>query len=263
VAVARGLVSSEDIWLLDASDGTSSRLTFDPAADETPLWSPDGTRVVFQSNRKDGGSRIYQKHASGAGSDDLLLEEATGSVNVQDWSSDGRFLVYVLRGEKGHEDLWVLPMTGDRRPFPLLQTDFNESQAQVSPNGRWIAYTSDETGRSEVYLQSFPHAGSKRQVSSAGGVQPRWRRDGQELFYLAPDAELMAVPVKGETDLEIGRANALFRTQLPTSATGGPPEWRTSYDVTEDGQKFLLTNPPEQQNPPITVILNWPTVLKK
>jgi Tol biopolymer transport system component len=263
VAVARGFLSSEDIWLLDAAAGTGSRLTFDPAADETPLWSPDGTRVVFQSNRKDGRSRVYQKAASGAGSDDLLFEEATGSVNLQDWSSDGRFLVYVLRGPKGHQDLWVLPMTGAREPFPLLQTDFNQSQAQVSPNGRWIAYTSDETGHSEVYVQSFPGAGSKRQVSSAGGVQPRWRRDGQELFYLAPDAELMAVPVNGEADIEIGRANALFRTQLPTWAAGGPPEWRTSYDVAADGQKFLLSNPPEQPGPPITVILNWPSVLKK
>ena len=112
-------------------------------------------------------------------------------------------------------------------------------------------------------MQSFPQAGSKRQVSSAGGVQPRWRRDGQELFYLAPDSELMAVPVKGETDIDIGRANALFRTQLPTWAAGGPPEWRTSYDVAADGQKFLLINPPEQQGPPITVMLNWPNVLRK
>ena len=123
--------------------------------------------------------------------------------------------------------------------------------------------TSDETGRSEVYVQSFPHAGSTREVSNAGGLQPRWRRDGQELFYLAPDAELMAVPVKGETDIEIGRASALFRTQLPTWATGGSAEWRTSYDVAADGQRFLLINPPEQHDPPITVILNWPTVLRK
>jgi hypothetical protein len=261
VAIARGFTSSEDVWLLDVADGTSSRLTFDPAADDTPLWSPDGTRVVFQSDRKDGRVRVYQRRANGAGSDDLLFEEATGSVNLQDWSSDGRFLVYAAIGEKRHQDLWVLPLTGDRQPFPLLQTDFNESQAQVSPNGRWIAYTSDETGRGEVYVQSFPHAGSKRQVSSAGGVQPRWRRDGQELFYLALDAELMAVPVKSEADIEIGRANALFRTQLPTWATGGPAGWRTSYDVAADGQRFLLNNPPEHHDPPIRVILNWQAAL--
>jgi Tol biopolymer transport system component len=263
VAVSRGPLSSEDIWLLDAVDGTSSRLTFDPAADETPLWSPDGTEIVFQSNRGDGRARVYKRRANGAGTDAVLFESAA-SVTLQDWSSDGRLLVYGVSGAKGHQDLWVLPTTGDRQPFPFLQTDVNESQAQVAPNGRWIAYTSDETGRSEVYVQSFPRAGSKRQVSSEGGVQPRWRRDGRELFYLTPDAELTAVAVTGEADLDIdiGRGTPLFRTQLPTWATGGPPIWRTAYAAAADGQRFLLINPPERRDSPITVVLNWQSALR-
>jgi hypothetical protein len=154
-------------------------------------------------------------------------------------------------------------MNGERQPFPFLQTDFNQSQAQIAPNGRWIAYTSDETGHSEVYVQSFPHPGSKRQVSSIGGVQPRWRKDGKELFYLSPDEQLMAVTVRGEAEIDVEPAHPLFRTQLPMWATGGPPIWRTSYAVAGDGQRFLLNNPPEHPAPPITVVLNWPAALRR
>jgi Tol biopolymer transport system component len=263
VAVARGPLPSGDIWILNVANGSNTRLTFDPATNETPLWSPDGTMVVFQSDRGDRRSRLYQRQANGAGTDELLFEESSGALSLQDWSHDGRFLVYVAPGARRTEDLWVLPMTGDRKPFPYLQTAFNESQAQISPNGQWIAYTSDESGRSEVYVQRFPRAGSKHQVSSDGGVQPRWRDDGRELFFLSPDENLMAATVAGDADIEVGRPIVLFRTQLPTWATGGPPIWRTTYASASNGQRFLLVHPARRSEPPVTVILNWTALLKR
>lgn len=181
---------------------------------------------------------------------------------LQDWSSDGRFVVYSAGGEQGASDLWVLPLLGDRQPAPFLKTAFNKTQAQVSPNGRWIAYTSYESGGDEVYVQSFPTAGSKRQVSAGGGVQPRWRRDGKELFYLASDQRLMAIPVSGGTSLAADAPIALFKTRLLThgsQALGLP----TLYDVSPDGQWFLLVVPPEESRTPITVVQNWMAALKK
>jgi hypothetical protein len=183
-------------------------------------------------------------------------------ANLQDWSSDGRFVVYMIRGKTGHFELWVLPLSDDRKPFPFLQTDSDQTQAQISPNGRWIAYTSNESGQDEVYIQGFPTRGSTRQVSAAGGVQPRWRRDGRELFYLASDQVLMSVPVAIEPSISVGRPSALFRTRLDFLGTHAP-NYLAGYDATADGQRFLLIVPPEQPTPPITVVLNWTSALKK
>jgi Tol biopolymer transport system component len=228
--------------------------------------------MVFQSSRGDGASKLYQKSSSGEGSEELVLDtpressSAPGGVgagaNLQDWSSDGRFVVYMIRGKTGHFELWVLPLSDDRKPFPFLQTDSDQTQAQISPNGRWIAYTSNESGQDEVYIQGFPTRGSTRQVSAAGGVQPRWRRDGRELFYLASDQVLMSVPVANEPSISVGRPSALFRTRLDFLGTHAP-NYLAGYDVTADGQRFLLIVPPEQPTPPITVVLNWTSALKK
>jgi hypothetical protein len=157
--------------------------------------------------------------------------------------------------------LWLLPLAGDHRPTPFLQTPFIKTQAQISPDGRWIAYTSNESGTDEVYIQSFPKAGNKRQASTNGGVQPRWRKDGQELFYLASDQRLMAVRVKLDAAFEAHAPVPLFRTRLipQGSQSLGLP---TAYDVSPDGQRFVVTIPPEDLGPPITVVLNWIAALK-
>jgi serine/threonine protein kinase len=260
IAIARGHRLKEQIWILDAAGGTASRLTFGRDRAVTPVWSADGSRIVFVSTSGVGEERLYLKNANGAGTEELLF--ASRGLGLQDWSSDGHFLTYSVNGEKGSSDLWVLPLVGNRRPFPFLQTPFNETQAQISPDGRWLAYTSNESGEDEVYVQTFPKAGSKRQVSIEGGVSPRWRRDGKELFYLAADERLMAVPVKDQNAFETDRPIALFRTRLIAqgSQSQGLP---TQYDVTPDGQRFLLNLPSEESGPPMTVVLNWAAALKK
>jgi Tol biopolymer transport system component len=260
IAVTRGPFFRQDLWLLDPVRETDSRFTFDRAGSRVPVWFRDGSRILFQSARDDGRVKLYQKSASGAGGEERLADIA--DVNLQDVSPDGRFVVYMIVGKEGRFELWVLPLFGDHRPFPFLQTEFNNGQAQVSPDGRWIAYTSNEAGRDEVYVQSFPTTGSKHQISREGGAQPRWRRNGGELFYLAPDRVLMAVPVKAGAPLQIGRPTALFRTRLEYLGLQGP-FFMAGYDVTADGQRFLLNAAPEQVVVPIDVLLNWTAVLNK
>ncbi|MBA3716207.1 MAG: PD40 domain-containing protein, partial [Pyrinomonadaceae bacterium] len=205
-----------------------------------------------------GLTDLYQKATSGAGSDELLLKSNDPKFPA-DWSSDGRFILYRSRDPKTKEDIWVLPLEGDRQPFPLLQTEFNESQARFSPNGKWIAYTSDESGTTQVYVQSFPAAGSKWPVSTGGGNQPRWRRDGRELFYLA-DGKLMAVEVKTEGTFEAGVPKPLFVIHGPIEVT----PFAISYAVTADGQRFLVRSVVEQASTtPITVVVNWAAEVKR
>jgi Tol biopolymer transport system component/tRNA A-37 threonylcarbamoyl transferase component Bud32 len=261
IAIARGPFGSRHVWIVDASDGTASRVTFGAIYDDAPIWSRDGNRIAFESGGADGGSRLYVKSVSGTGSEELLFESPR-SVVMQDWSPDGRFLVYAAPGEQGPSDLWLLPLSGDHRPAPVLQTPFIKTQAQISPDGRWMAYTSNESGTDEVYIQSFPTPGNKRQASSNGGVQPRWRKDGRELFYLASDQRLMAVRVTLDSAFEADAPVALFRTRLipQGSQSLGLP---TAYDVSPDGQRFVVTIPPEDLGPPITVVLNWLAALKR
>jgi Tol biopolymer transport system component len=187
-----------------------------------------------------------------------------------DWSSDGRLLAYYRSDPKTQLDIWTLSLDTDRRsgstgradspetpkPVPFLKTEFNESQGQFSPDGRWMAYVSDESGTQQVYVQSFPRLGGQRQISTEGGNQPRWRRDGKELFYLAPDRRLMAVSVKTDVAFEADAPRALFQTELNTG------ELRQTYAVSADGHRFLLNTPLEEEEPPIAVVLNWPALLK-
>jgi dipeptidyl aminopeptidase/acylaminoacyl peptidase len=210
-------------------------------------------------------SRLIVKNASGSGEDEPLLEfKAPANKALWDWSADGRFVVYSVASPetKGVSDLWVLPLDGARRPFPFLQSTFHKTQAQVSPDGRWIAYTSYESGKDEVYVQRFPTPGDKRQISVDGGVQPRWRRDSTELFYLATDQNLMAVPVKTGGTFEAGSPVPLFRTRLLPQGSQAL-FFYTAYDVSADGQRFVLNVPPEDPGAPITVVLNWTAVRKK
>jgi len=261
VAVYRttGVGASGDIWVFDLARNTQTRLTFDAADDSTPLWSPDGSRIAFTSTRNNSFG-LYQKNSNGIGDEELLLK--TGAFTVpEDWSLDGRFLVYMSTEGSGR-DVSLLPLAGERKPVSFLKTPFYERHAQLSPDGRWMAYISDESGTSEVYVQSFPAGGGKWQVSTSGGVQPRWRHDGKELFYLGPDGKMMAVAVKAGATFEAGTPEALFQTRIYGLATA--PNYSQQYDVTPDGQRFLLNVDVSDVNSvPLTVVLDWTAALQK
>ena len=246
-----------DIWLLDLErDGLPTRFTFDAAADVAPVWSPDGSRVAFGSSRQ-GNLDLYQKASSGAGAEEVLLADDGDSVPTS-WSPDGRFLLYARVGLQS--DIWVLPLFGDRKPFPFVQTARRtRATVRFSPDGRWIVYTSIESGRTEVYVAPFSGSGGapagKRQISTGGGTQPHWRQDGREIVYvtLPPDATLMAAAVTArDTAFDVGTVEPLFAVRPP--GTGG-----TFYDVSPDGQRFLVNMAPEVTTAPtpITVVVNW------
>jgi Tol biopolymer transport system component len=245
---------NNDVWIIDIQRGLKTRFTFDPAADNNPVWSPDGEKIVFSSTRKGIGD-LYIKSASGATSEEVLYESSERKLPT-DWSPDGRFLAYHVAGKS--LDIWMMPMetNGQRSgksPFPFLATEFNEFQAVFSPDGHWIAYTSDESGQAEVYVRPFPGPGGKFQVSSEGGRNPVWRRDGKEMYYISlNDSKMMSAGIaeKG-TSVEVSNVHPLF-------AMNG-----TDYDVMTDGT-FILNIPVEtQQTSPITLVVNWDKELKK
>jgi serine/threonine protein kinase len=261
VAVWRTVQGNEDLWLIDTERGVPRRFTFDPASDGYPIWSPDGSRIAFGSDRKGAIWNLYQKASSSAGGDELLLESSLAKF-PRDWSMDGRFLLFVQVDPRTLGDLWVLPLFGERKPFPFVNTSFQESHGQFSPDCRWVAYISNESGRFEVYVQPFPGPGGEWQVSTGGGIEPRWRRDGKELFYIAPDSKLMAVPIQGAGQtLEAGAPVALFQTRI----VGGSQNLQgQQYAVAPDGQRFLInTAVDEATASPITIVTNWARALKK
>ncbi len=241
------------IWILNPSRGTTSRLLLDPAGAHVPVWAPDGTRIAFGSNRA-GGLDLYDIAADGSGGERLLQDSKAGFVRITDWSLDGRFILYDTE-RRGQTDLRVLPLSpkGDARPY--LETAADEQQGQFSPDVQWIAYSSNESGASEVYVRKFPDTGGKWQVSTRGGAQPRWRRDGRELFYLAPDGKLMAAAVNaGPAGLSIAPPRDLFDTGIRASIV----ERRNQFLVTRDGQRFLVNVSAEDEgSAPITVVMHW------
>jgi Tol biopolymer transport system component len=222
-----------------------------------PIWSADGRTVAFATLRN-GGLDIYQRLANSGASDEPLLRlNGQPIVFPSDWSADGRFLAYYRTDPKTQLDVWTLPLFGDRKPIPFLREEFNESQPQFSPNGKWIAYVSDESGVQQIYVQSYPTLTGKWQISTDGGTQPRWRRDGKELFYLGPDRKLMAVVVKSDGTLEFDAPKPVFQTTLDVAAL------RQTYSVSADGRRFLLNAPVESASPSMRIVLNWPALLKK
>src|SRR5262249_50614850 len=201
-----------NLWLFEGTRGVPGRFTFGPnARDSSPFWSPDGTQVAFSSLRE-GATDLYQKISNNAGREELLLKSSAHKFLTQ-WSTDGRF-VYEQSG-----DLWLLPTTGDRKQVPLLQTKFNESDGQFSPDARWLAYTSNESGPSDVFVQPFPLTGAKWQVSTGGGTDPRWNPNGKEIFYISPDQKLMAATVRPNgPNIDVDPPKTLF----PSRLFGGP-----------------------------------------
>jgi serine/threonine protein kinase len=254
-ALQRDDSTNSDIWLMDLERGVPGRFTFSPELDDDPAWSPDGNSIVFNSGR--GGVRgLYRKASSGAGNEELLAK-ADVVTNGIDWSADGKFIVFESSDPQRGGNLWVLPLFGEMKPYVVLQTEFNESHGRFSPDSRWLAYVSNESGRNEVYVQSFPPSGGKWQVSTTGGSQPHWRSDGKELFYMTPDRKLMAVDVNPQQSFEVGAPKLLFQTTVARY------EAPNRYAVSRDGQRFLINSAVEEVSHTMTVVLNWTAEIKR
>ena len=295
VAVTLGTGSPEnhDIWIIEIARNVRSRVTVDPGIDRSPVWSPDGTQIAFERLRS-GKVSLRQQLMDGTGADEPLLEvpgtpsrpcdtgdtARTAAPNVvgqcyvtpSAWSADGRFIAYTLGGNFPRtSDVWVLPLLGDRKPLPVVQTKFLEGSGTFSPDGRWIAYTSDEAGQPNVHVQPFLRAGGKYRVSPDGGHQPLWRADGKELFYLRADGTMMAVPVQSTSQFDPGAPQTLFRTGAAAATfyttpdrPGGEALLRHTYDVTKDGQRLLINTPSQQSSgAQLTVVVNWMAAIQK
>jgi dipeptidyl aminopeptidase/acylaminoacyl peptidase len=244
---------SLDIWLHDLNRAHVSRFTAHPAADGTPVWRPDGSLVAF-STWRDGTSNIYVKGALASGSEQPLVVSPATKYPT-DWSADGQSLMYqATTGDKGW-DLWVVRVGPDQKasePKSFIGTEFNERDGRFSPDVRWVAYTSDESGRNEVYVQSFPAGSRKWQVSRAGGGKPVWRRDGRELYYLSHDGYMMAVPVTIVPSFEAGEPQTLFAISASANQLG------TQYAVNDTGETFfVMSRSPAASRNSFTLLMNW------
>ncbi|MBZ5607139.1 MAG: protein kinase [Acidobacteriia bacterium] len=244
-----------DLWLHDLTRGTASRFTFNSKTNQFPVWSPDGSHIAFHSTRE-GVGHVYRKAVGRAAQDEALDKNASGK-RPDDWSRDGRYIIEETPPStpKTGDDIWVLPLFGDLKPFPYLQTEFNEHFAKLSPNGRWLAYASDETKRNEIYVQTFPAPGGKWQVSTNGGARPVWSRDGKELFYIGADQKMMVVEVTGGAKFEASVPSPLFDTRLTSGNT-----W---FDVSKDGRFLIPASVEQSTSVPMTVVVNWTAGLKK
>jgi len=244
-----------DIWIYEVARGLAARFTFGPGDAAQPIWSPDGKQIVFSCERN-GYLNLCLKPSSG-GPEQALLSEAADDTPTS-WSRDGRYIAYSRLAIPGNtrSDVWILPLFGDRKPFPFLASPVEENDATFSPDGKWMAYMSYESGRNEVYVTSFPGRSSKWQVSTNGGREARWRADGKELFYSTSDNVLTAVEVKtSASGLELGVARALFAFQLRAL--------RGAFDVSADGRHFLVNTIANEDLPPLMLVTNWTAELKK
>lgn len=252
-------IRNTDLWLYEIGRAVWTRFTFDPSVERWPIWSPDGRKITFASERKNRRD-LFQRLSSGAAGQTPLLESRLIKYPT-DWSRDGRFLAFTASGQNTSFDIWIMPMnaTGESKPFAFLQTEFSEARAVFSPDGRWIAYDSDESGKAEVYIRPFPGPGGKWQVSTAGGSRPRWRQDGKELFYLSNNDKIMSTEITlGSSTVDIGSVKPLFHFR-PFSGGG-----REVYDVTGDGQRFLVVSLGSlEMASPVTLVVNWPGVIRK
>jgi Tol biopolymer transport system component len=238
-----------NLWIIDPQRNVSTRLTFGVERESNPAWSPDGRRIAFNSTRQ-GVKSLYDMASTG-GDERLLM--AGGSLSVSDRSKDDRYLIY---NNDTTRDLFALPLSGDRKPIRVVHpTSGRADQPTFSPDSRWIAYNAEESGRAEVYLTPFPPTGAKWQVSSAGGVQPRWRGDGRELFYVGLDGTMMALDAQPSDEPHAGMPHPLFKTDVM-------PLFQTEqYEVSADGQRFLVMKPlADNRAASLNLVVNWPAL---
>jgi len=247
--------ATSDIWLYDVIRRVKTRLTTGPGSARTPCWLPDGKHIIFSSNRR-GHYDLYEKAIDGAGSE-LLVFDSQLDKYCESFSPDGKFLLYFTITSDGNGDQWILPFFGDRKPVPYLHTEFAELGGRYSPDGKWIVYSSDESGKQEVYVRPFPESGGKLLVSTSGGSFPTWRRDGKEIFYVGAGRELMAAKItENGSTLAVDTARPLFQTH-----TESFPSY--DLDVSADGDRFLIVSTSSRKLPfPIAVVINWDAGLK-
>ncbi|HEV2299235.1 MAG TPA: protein kinase [Candidatus Acidoferrales bacterium] len=248
-----------NIWVLDLLRGTRMRLTFSAESDRQPAWSPDGKSIAFASSGS-GLFHVYQNASDGTGTTTPLVVDDAQEYDPS-FSADGLYLLFDRQAAQAssHGELWALPLTGERKAFPVLQSQFDVFVPALSPNGKWLAYQSSESGRLEVYVVPFLHGTGKWEISIAGGTRPRWRQDGRELFYLSADNKIMSAEIAEQgSGLLIGKVQALFQAN-PITTSGAV------YVVTGDGKKFLVASTTTQQSSsePLTLVVNWPALLKK
>lgn len=257
LAISVGGAEGNNLWVFDLVRNVKTRLTFSQS-DLGPAWSPDGKTIAFQSGRA-SLFHLYEKAADGSGKTaPLVVDDATEFNPV--WSADGRYLVFERQAASPGSlmEVWAEPTFGDRKPFRVVQSRFSVSEQALSADGKWLAYVSTESGNPELYVQPFPRGGGRWQVSNDGGSWPEWRRDGKDLYYVSANGMLMAaeISLRG-SDLMVGKVAPLFQVNVQLG-----PDW--PYDVTADGKKFVVANQrPGQASQPLTLVTNWPALLKK
>ena len=258
------LNGARSLWVVDTVRGTDIRVSA-RGSEMSPRWAPDGKSLVYFAGYADDRG-LYVKHLDSTSDPELVLHSSQTPLNASDWSPDGRFVLYETKSQETGTDIWSLPMAGTHEPTPLLKTKFNEGQAVLSADGKWMAYTSDESGRLEVYVQTIPATGERWQVSTGGGRQPRWRHDGRELFFLSPSAAIMSVATQPSAGgFHVDPPKQLFQTRVGIQPDDLNPGADVSqFGVSPDGQRFLVFNlSATADTEPLTVVLNWPALLKQ
>jgi Tol biopolymer transport system component/predicted Ser/Thr protein kinase len=252
--------SAGDVWFIDPR-GVQSRITLTDSVENQPVWSHDGTSVIFSSSRDDGISKLYRKSSSGLGEDELVLKD-TVNLAASDISPDGKYLLFQKSTSQANTDLYVLPLAGGA-PMPVQTTPFDEIQGRFSPDGKWIAFVTNESGQNQVNIRSFPSNTRKVQVSVNGGVQPRWRRDSKELYYVSRSGTLMSVGVNSVERLDVGLPQVLFDIALAPEVVQALPIRMSNYAVNADGSRFLAILQNSRREDPITILQNWTEILRQ
>jgi len=251
--------TQNDIWVRDLRRGVAMRLTTDASAEVWPVWSPDGSHIAYSSDRE-GLFGLWQKSSSGTGAEEKLYVEKGANLGAMNWTPDGRYLAFSAFPQGGKADTKLLPVQGgERKPLDVLVEKAAEMSPAFSPDGRFLAYRSDESGRNEIYVQTYPATGAKWTISTQGGSSPQWRGDGKELFYKAPDDTVYAVPITLAPSFDAGTPVALFKKRLEPNGIV-----RNRWVVSADGQKFLLDAlVTDRSDIPFSVVLNWTQTLEK
>ena len=252
-----------DIWITDLTRHSSAPFTFGPAVNASPVWSPDGARIIFRTTRSGGVTEFYAKSAGGGGIEEPVVAQTVTRLGVLslamtlwDWSPDGRYLLFSTTTSSA-SDLWLVPLAADPKPASFLTAPGDQWHGNFSPDSKLVAYSSNESGRFEVHVQSFPLTDRQWTVSTTGGYEPRWRADGREMYYLSSDQKLMAVGVGPGPSF--GAPTELFQVRV----AGGASQNRTHYVPSRDGRRFLINTPTgDPAMVPITVVLNWTAALK-